>query len=183
MVGLDDLSDLSNLNVFMILMGKKRGGWVHWPSPGEILMWFLQLQQRWLLLLPGSSLVFGALSIGLSGVNRRLYSVTKNDFHVQVISDQGYIRAKACCFFYLMCLLTDLKSNSATLFQYKPILSRDWKQRSLSLAPMRSTTNHLIPVYVWCMTCNLVLCRVYGLYLSYGDAIKNSSTVAELHSN
>lgn len=37
-------------------------------------------------------------SIGLSGDNKMLSSVTKNDFHVQVISDQGHMSAAACCF-------------------------------------------------------------------------------------
>lgn len=82
--------------------------------------------------------------------------------------------------FCLVCLLTDLLSNSATLYQHKPIVSGD-REQSLALAPERSTTNHVIPVYVWCATCNLVLCRVSSLYISYGDIVKNSITAAEIN--
>lgn len=35
---------------------------------------------------------------GLSGDNKKLSFVTKNDFHVQVISNQGHMSAEACYF-------------------------------------------------------------------------------------
>lgn len=36
--------------------------------------------------------------IGLSGDNKKLFSLTKNDFHVQGICNQGHMSAEACCF-------------------------------------------------------------------------------------
>lgn len=164
-----------------VVNGKKRG-WTHCLSPWEILPWFFSVTAK-VTTTASRELLNVWLprhSIGLSGDYKKLSSATKNDFHVQVISDQRHMSAEACCF------LSGVpahwfKVKFAILYQHKPIVSRDWEQ-SLALAPERSTTNHVIPVYVWCATCNLVLCRVSGLYISHGDMVKNSSTAAEIHS-
>lgn len=72
-------------------------GYISWGNPRVILSLtakvataaFRKLRSVW----------WPNLNIGLSGDNRRLYSAIKNDFHVQLISDQRHVPAKKTCLF------------------------------------------------------------------------------------